>query len=83
MAKSRIEKAVNRTITLFCLKCGGSGFESIKEDKNYRCGTCGAKFSREQLVEAAYEKERPDIEKKAVKAIQKDIDDMLKKTFRM
>ena len=80
MAKSRIEKAVNRRITLFCPKCRRSKF--VKEAKNFRCVNCDAKFSREELDKAALKKELPDIKKKAAKAIQKEVKDMLKKTFR-
>ena len=80
MAKSRIEKAVNRRVSAFCLKCGGSKF--VEETSNLRCVACGAKFSREELKKAAFEKELPDIKKKAAKAIQKEMKDMLKKISR-
>ena len=80
MAKSRIEKAVNRRVPAFCLKCGESNF--VEETSNLICVACGAKFSREKLKKAAFEKARPGIEKKVVKAVQKEIKGMLKKTFR-
>ncbi|MEZ5690510.1 MAG: hypothetical protein R3D71_02455 [Rickettsiales bacterium] len=82
MDMTKIEKAVNREIELFCLECEHTDFAFEQGVDHYTCNACGAEFTKDQLVKAAYAKEKPAIQKDATKAISDELSKMLKKTFK-
>jgi ribosomal protein S27E len=81
-----MKKSYDKTISLKCITCGDSNFE-FNDDKTWiKCNRCGREYKEgyDELVELNEEIINLELEKtktEITKDIQKDMEEMLKKTF--
>jgi CRISPR/Cas system-associated protein Cas10 (large subunit of type III CRISPR-Cas system) len=76
----------NRTISMLCPTCGGTQFAQSKSDAGpiETCARCGRSVSREELIRENSEniaEHVNEVKREVVKDAQKEIRDMLKKSF--
>ncbi|WP_025770326.1 hypothetical protein [Thioalkalivibrio sp. HK1] len=82
MDARRIEKAANRSVTVFCPKCGHSQFMSDEKSDRHICQGCNTAFTGDRLRKAAIAKEMPSITKDVTDAISDELSKSIKKIFK-